>query len=1165
MVTATRVCKKCDNAILEAHAYELGDDRWHTNCFKCLECKLLLGCNSNFLVLGDGNLICSNCTYNCKQCGKKIDDLAILTGDQAYCSSCFKCRVCKLKIEDLRYARTLKGLFCMSCHEKLVAKKKKFDMKRRQMAQLELLLRPTLDHKHSGHSGNGPASTSHHSAGGISGTSGVNTSHNASGLSPMTSVSLLPSDLYLQTNVSLASLLNKQLPPQPASLDMVQVTSMDIPLTDTNGSILSGILTSKASTVEDESLSNSVPLQSPVPGTFPVSTQASAYSAPSMHTVHSSTSAVLSSTHRSTTNVASAADIEEINDSDDELNLRRMREKLERRFDRLTNEDSKHDGAILDLIDSFSGPNTPNTVYTFADPVDSSAAVSLKLDKKTSKKSISLKESESEKTKLNASASLDPGSPQKNIFLLSPNQFHDREFHRAGSVSSDVHTQSVVAEDITRPRSAASSPVAKVNRQARVMEMNDEVPTSEISTDSVPDASLASNAQTFSSGSFDNTSANTFARATPSGIANSPLFDNQEETFQPLTTPKKSTSRPSHQVTSPPPRLALPEVPSTPKLKVSRDAFEPRGLGLEGVELLRPSRNGPPTPAVTNLEETLDESIHEEGAQSSLSRKLTSTRKKILLKHMRSNSGGQGISGKFTFFKNREDEPKGHTRHVLDGSIQGLAFMTPPMPYTSPLRQDTFRDNHTRSTSDTQFVTHSDAEVYKSDLELRSIKTEIYQLESRRQDLVSDNMKLTSDKNRTQEAIKALQKRLQSDTQVYEELTQKIKDLNSILKSLLEENERLNEQNERLSDQNNQLKQQMSSIHASRSNNSRPEKEVHHRSESWSDATEAENLEEIAETHKATRLKFWRRPKVALSPHLVNTQAASSPQLLAAYGFGGAANGGANGLQNSGNSKLSQSYSSNAIQIPNQPNDESGPRKTLNSFMSKSRSTTILDSFTNGSPNGGDAPLFSSTIQRRANFENEKVPLIVTKCIEEVEIRGLDTEGIYRLSGGSSAVTAVENAFASLSNNPSQDKKELAKLNEVMAGDINAVTSALKRYLRKLPDPLIPFMLYENFIKVGNNSGASAAERCEELMNRVLVRLPPANRHALYLLGKHLEVVNKYSTVNRMNFKNLSVVFAPTIAWDPTGEREITDMGARNEATELLLSHFATVLAGYEG
>ena len=77
------VCKKCNLLIIEGHAYELGEDRWHIDCFKCSKCGTSLGCNSNFLVLGNGNLICSNCSYNCKQCGRKIDGLAILTGDQA--------------------------------------------------------------------------------------------------------------------------------------------------------------------------------------------------------------------------------------------------------------------------------------------------------------------------------------------------------------------------------------------------------------------------------------------------------------------------------------------------------------------------------------------------------------------------------------------------------------------------------------------------------------------------------------------------------------------------------------------------------------------------------------------------------------------------------------------------------------------------------------------------------------------------------------------------------------------------------------------------------------------------------------------------------------------------------------------------------------------------
>lgn len=99
--------------------------RWHLNCFRCDTCDTLLDSNTILLLMGDGSLICNNCTYSCNACGNKIEDLAILTGDQAFCATCFRCRNCKRKIENLRYARTSTGIFCMSCHESLTARKKK--------------------------------------------------------------------------------------------------------------------------------------------------------------------------------------------------------------------------------------------------------------------------------------------------------------------------------------------------------------------------------------------------------------------------------------------------------------------------------------------------------------------------------------------------------------------------------------------------------------------------------------------------------------------------------------------------------------------------------------------------------------------------------------------------------------------------------------------------------------------------------------------------------------------------------------------------------------------------------------------------------------------------------------------------------------------------------
>ncbi|CAK4033944.1 Rho GTPase-activating 15 [Lecanosticta acicola] len=118
-------CKGCGDILEEGKAFELAGNRWHIDCFRCNTCGTLLDSDANLLLLGDGSLICNNCTYSCSACGNKIEDLAILTGDQAFCSGCFRCRNCKRKIENLRYARTSQGIFCMSCHESLMARRRK--------------------------------------------------------------------------------------------------------------------------------------------------------------------------------------------------------------------------------------------------------------------------------------------------------------------------------------------------------------------------------------------------------------------------------------------------------------------------------------------------------------------------------------------------------------------------------------------------------------------------------------------------------------------------------------------------------------------------------------------------------------------------------------------------------------------------------------------------------------------------------------------------------------------------------------------------------------------------------------------------------------------------------------------------------------------------------
>ncbi|KAL3232313.1 Rho-type GTPase-activating protein 2 [Nakaseomyces bracarensis] len=145
--SALPICVKCKEPITTGHAYELGYDRWHIECFACHKCDKVLTCDSDFLVLGTGALICFECSDSCKSCGKKIDDLAIIlsSSNEAYCSECFKCCKCNESIQDLRYAKTKKGLFCLNCHEKLLAKRRTYDEKKRKLLEKKHLPRiPTI-------------------------------------------------------------------------------------------------------------------------------------------------------------------------------------------------------------------------------------------------------------------------------------------------------------------------------------------------------------------------------------------------------------------------------------------------------------------------------------------------------------------------------------------------------------------------------------------------------------------------------------------------------------------------------------------------------------------------------------------------------------------------------------------------------------------------------------------------------------------------------------------------------------------------------------------------------------------------------------------------------------------------------------------------------------
>ncbi|WWC71939.1 uncharacterized protein I206_105898 [Kwoniella pini CBS 10737] len=115
-----------------------GSSLWHVDCFKCAKCKNKVSADTNLLLLSDGSPVCGNCSYQCFVCKQAITEEAIMTGDESYHAHCFTCRTCKRRIEELVFAKTSQGIYCMACHNERVARSRRHaEHKRQKQARKE--------------------------------------------------------------------------------------------------------------------------------------------------------------------------------------------------------------------------------------------------------------------------------------------------------------------------------------------------------------------------------------------------------------------------------------------------------------------------------------------------------------------------------------------------------------------------------------------------------------------------------------------------------------------------------------------------------------------------------------------------------------------------------------------------------------------------------------------------------------------------------------------------------------------------------------------------------------------------------------------------------------------------------------------------------------------
>jgi len=99
--------------------------------------------------------------------------------------------------------------------------------------------------------------------------------------------------------------------------------------------------------------------------------------------------------------------------------------------------------------------------------------------------------------------------------------------------------------------------------------------------------------------------------------------------------------------------------------------------------------------------------------------------------------------------------------------------------------------------------------------------------------------------------------------------------------------------------------------------------------------------------------------------------------------------------------------------------------------------------------------VFGCPLKKLCEKERSSVPCFIQMCVKEVEKRGLDVDGIYRVSGNLSHVQKLRYLI---------DREEEVDLSDPEWEDIHIITGALKMFLRELPDPVIPFGFFDKFI-----------------------------------------------------------------------------------------------------
>ncbi|AOW07983.1 hypothetical protein B0I72DRAFT_141923 [Yarrowia lipolytica] len=183
--------------------------------------------------------------------------------------------------------------------------------------------------------------------------------------------------------------------------------------------------------------------------------------------------------------------------------------------------------------------------------------------------------------------------------------------------------------------------------------------------------------------------------------------------------------------------------------------------------------------------------------------------------------------------------------------------------------------------------------------------------------------------------------------------------------------------------------------------------------------------------------------------------------------------------------------------------------------------------------------------------EQAAIPYICEVLLNEIEARGLDEVGLYRISGSLNNVNALKQAF---------DNGERPDMNDDRWYDVNTLAGCFKLYLREMPEPLLPLELLPDFVSSTTGPQPDLAG-----LRAAADRMPAPNLNLLRRLVQHLSLVTTHGEQNRMHAVNLAIVFSMSLLPPNASANVSTDLSSMQTVLKLLIIHCDGVFGSLDG